>query len=207
MPHQIQNNQNWENLRFAVIDTESTGFDSERDLIVSIAGVTVQQDAIDLSDTFEVMIPFPHNTSSVALHGITRERASGGVPEDKALEDFRQWLRQDIIVGHHIGHDVKMLNTASRRNGQPLFENPVIDTMDLTLRLKDVGALSEVEIETYSLDQLCWIFNIAPHDRHTASGDAFLTAQVFLRLLKQAWHWQWLTLGELTIPYEPKESS
>ena len=27
------------------------------------------------------------------------------------------------------------------------------------------------------------MFGIVPYDRHTASGDAFMTAQVFLRLL------------------------
>jgi len=30
------------------------------------------------------------------------------------------------------------------------------------------------------------MFGVVPHDRHTASGDAFITAQVFLRLLKLA---------------------
>ncbi len=30
------------------------------------------------------------------------------------------------------------------------------------------------------------MFGVIPHDRHTASGDAFITAQVFLRLLRLA---------------------
>jgi DNA polymerase III epsilon subunit-like protein len=37
-----------------------------------------------------------------------------------------------------------------------------------------------------SLDSLADLFGVIPHDRHTASGDAFITALVFLRLLKLA---------------------
>jgi DNA polymerase-3 subunit epsilon len=37
-----------------------------------------------------------------------------------------------------------------------------------------------------SLDTLADLFGVIPHDRHTASGDAFITALVFLRLLKLA---------------------
>ena len=30
------------------------------------------------------------------------------------------------------------------------------------------------------------MFQVIPHDRHTAAGDAFITAQIFLRLLRLA---------------------
>jgi DNA polymerase III epsilon subunit-like protein len=40
--------------------------------------------------------------------------------------------------------------------------------------------------ERHSLDALCERFGITPHDRHTALGDAFLTAQILLRVLKEA---------------------
>jgi hypothetical protein len=50
------------------------------------------------------------------------------------------------------------------------------------------------------LDALCGIFGIIPHDRHTAPGDAFLTAHAFLRLLKLAAKHQRTTLGRLAEP-------
>ena len=57
--------------------------------------------------------------------------------------------------------------------------------MDLTLHLERDGAFAgRPPIRQFTLDALCEMFGVIPHDRHTASGDAFITAQVFLRLLK-----------------------
>jgi DNA polymerase III epsilon subunit-like protein len=45
------------------------------------------------------------------------------------------------------------------------------------------------------------MFGIPPHDRHTAGGDALITAHVFLRLLRAARRVGRGTLGSLTVPY------
>jgi DNA polymerase-3 subunit epsilon len=54
----------------------------------------------------------------------------------------------------------------------------------------------------FTLDGLCEMFGVAMHDRHTAGGDAFLTAQVFLRLLRAAKPVGRVTLGSLCVRYE-----
>ena len=69
--------------------------------------------------------------------------------------------------------------------GFPL-RNAAIDTMEAFLVLSGMGGWNGKEPKGYSLDALCDLFNVTPHDRHTALGDAYLTAQVFLRILKEA---------------------
>ena len=58
-------------------------------------------------------------------------------------------------------------------------------------------------ISEFSLDGLCSLFGVIPHDRRTASGDAFMTAQVFLRLLRLAERLGRSTLGQLTEQFIP----
>jgi DNA polymerase-3 subunit epsilon len=123
--------------------------------------------------------------------------------EPQALELFLDYLRDGVIVGHHIGHDVQALNCACQRHFDLTLKNRWLDTMDLTLHLNDDGAFANRPMAAgFSLDALCDMFGIIAHDRHTAGGDAFLTAQVFLRLLRAAHTVGRRTLDSLCMPYQ-----
>jgi DNA polymerase-3 subunit epsilon len=174
-------------VRFVVLDTETTGFDPRRDKIITIGAVGMVDGEILLSDSFEVMLPIAFNNSSVTVHGITRDEAMGGMEEPEALELFLDYLQDGVIVGHHIGHDIQALNFACGKHFDLELKNRWLDTMDLTLHLDADGAFAGRQLpEGYTLDTLCEMFGVPAHDRHTAGGDALLTALVFQRLLKAA---------------------
>lgn len=178
---------NWESLRFACLDTESTGFDPHRDRIVSISGIGLTAGEIHLTDQFSVILPVAYNTASVTVHGITREASAAGTEEPVALGAFLGWLKDGILVGHHIQHDLKLLNNALHRHYQLSLGNLVIDTAETYFAIREAGGFQgKSDPDGHSLDAFCRLFGIVPHDRHTASGDAFLTAQILLRLLKEA---------------------
>lgn len=178
---------NWEKFRFVSLDCESTGLDPRKDALISIGGIGICEGEICLWDQFTVVMPIAYNTSSVTVHGITREEAAEGMEEPVALDHFLEWLRDGVIVGHHIQHDLTLLNTALQRHYSVHLTNVAVDTMEAFRVLHSSGGFQgRNQPEGYSLDALCKAFGIVPHDRHTALGDAFLTAQVLLRLLKQA---------------------
>ncbi|MBI4470617.1 MAG: 3'-5' exonuclease [Acidobacteria bacterium] len=191
-----------EQVRFVALDTETTGLDPRTDRLITIGAVAVKGGEILLDDAFEAMLKVAYNSSSVTVHGITRDEAREGTDEVEALEAFLGYLRDGVIVGHHIGHDVEMLNRAGERHFGIRMLNRSLDTMDLTLHLKDDGAiLPQSEITNFSLDGLCEWFGVEPHDRHTAGGDAFITAQIFLRLLRIGRKSGRATLGRLAESY------
>ncbi len=200
-------NLGWENARFVILDIESTGLDSRTDRIVSVGALSSMHFQLYLDDVFEAFVPIEYNTSAVHVHGITREMAAErGRPEPEVLANFLGYLCDGVIVGHHVRHDVRMLEKACARHfGIETLPNLIVDTMDLTLRLEEMGAATQSPFERkdFSLDGLCQRFGIAPHDRHTALGDAFLTGQVFLKLLKRAQRAGLLRLGQLMQSYEP----
>jgi len=194
-----------EAVRFVVLDTETTGFDPRRDRIITIGAIAVIDGEILLEDSFEVMLKLAYNNSSVTVHGITRDEAMDGMNEPEALELFLDYLRDGVIVGHHIGHDVQALDFACGEHFDVTLKNLSLDTMDLTLHLNDAGAFAGRAIpEGFTLDSLCEMFGVKAHDRHTAGGDAFLTAQVFLRLLRAAKSVGRVTLGSLLGAYCPE---
>lgn len=189
-------------LRFVILDTETTGLDPRRDRLISIGAVAVKANEIDLADSFEALLKVAYNSSSVTVHGITRQEALDGIEEAEALEAFLDYLRDGVIVGHHIGHDVATLNAGYERHFGFNLKNRSLDTMDLTLLLQRDGAFAGIErVDGFSLDALCEFFDVEPHDRHTAGGDAFITALIFLKLLPLAARFSRSTLGPLTEAY------
>jgi DNA polymerase-3 subunit epsilon len=189
-------------VRFVVLDTETTGLDPRRDKIISIGAIAVQNGEILLEDSFEALLRLSYNNSAVTVHGITRDEARDGFEEAEALQRFLPYLGDAVIVGHHIGHDIQALDCALARHFGTSLPNQFLDTMDLTLHLKDDGAFGDRPLPPgFTLDSLCELFNVVPHDRHTAGGDAFITAQIFLRLLRAARSVGRVTLGSLLAPY------
>ena len=191
-----------DDVRFVVLDSETTGLDPRRDRIITIGAVAVRDGEILLDDSFDALLKMDYNHSSVTVHGITRDEASQGMDEPEALEQFLDYLRDGVIVGHHIGHDIQTLNAGYERHFGIELKNRALDTMDLTLHLNDDGAFADRPMaQGFTLDALCEMFGIPPHDRHTAGGDAFITAQVFLRLLRAARKAGRTTVASLCIPY------
>jgi DNA polymerase-3 subunit epsilon len=194
-------------VRFVVLDSETTGLDPHTDRIITIGAVAVCDGEIVLSDAFDALIKVEKNTSAVTVHGITRDEAQSGVDEPRALEAFLDYLRDGVIVGHHIGHDIATLDAACTRHWGMQLLNRNLDTMDLTLHLERAGAFAgRPPIRKYTLDALCEMFDVIPHDRHTAGGDAFITAQVFLRLARLALRSGRGTLAGVCEVFEAAES-
>jgi DNA polymerase-3 subunit epsilon len=192
-----------DDVRFVVLDSETTGADARTAKLITIGAVAVIGGEIILADALEETIWTSYNSPSVTVHGMTRDETRDGVAEPEALESFLKYLRDGVIVGHHIDHDIITISRATERHFGVRLHNQFLDTMDLTLHLKDDGAFSKMpEFEDFSLDALCDLFGIEAHDRHTAGGDAFITAQIFIRLLRLARRAGRKSLGAVTVPYE-----
>jgi len=189
-------------VRFIVLDSETTGLNPRTDRIITIGAVAVCAGDIILDDAFDALLKVGENTPAVTVHGVTRDEARAGLEEPEALARFLGYLRDGVIVGHHIGHDIGTLDAGYERHWGFQLTNRSLDTMDLTLHLERDGAFhGRPPIRHFTLDSLCEMCGVAPHDRHTASGDAFLTAQVFLRLLRLAARHGRKTLGQLCEPF------
>jgi DNA polymerase-3 subunit epsilon len=185
-------------VRFILLDSETTGLDPRKDRLITIGAIAVIAGEVLLEDTYEAMLKVEYNSSAVTVHGVTREESLSGMDEPEVLEQFLGYLRDGIIVGHHINHDVETFNAGYERHWGFRMSNRSLDTMALALRLEADGAFADQEpFRSFSLDELCDRFGVIPHDRHTAPGDAFMTALVFQRLLRLATRAGRSTLGQL----------
>ena len=171
--------------RFVVLDTETTGFDYEKDRILCIGAVVLQNYKIPIQESFEVFIQQEHyNQATAQIHGILKASVLDRPNEFQALQQFLAFLGDSIIVAHHTFFDVSMINKALERNGLPKLENKTLDTSHLYKKTLLYSPLL-VRKDNYSLDDLADKFDISKKDRHTAMGDAFITAIAFLKILNK----------------------
>jgi len=89
-------------VRFVVLDSETTGLDPRNERLITIGAVAVIDGDIVIKDSFNSLIRLTENTSAVTVHGITRDESLKGVEEQEALEAFLEYVRDGVIVGRHL---------------------------------------------------------------------------------------------------------
>ena len=185
-------------VRFVVFDTETTGLNVKTDQILSIGAMAVQGWQMDLRDTYETLVyqDYVPVESAVKIHGLLPIQKHEGLPEEEAVISFLQYCKNSILVGHHVQFDVAMINQSLKNLGVGPLSNFALDTNELENRLAGSYYYSN-KLNVRSLDFLCQKHNITINDRHTAAGDAFMTALIFLKQLDQLEKRKVTTLGEL----------
>ncbi|PBJ12387.1 PolC-type DNA polymerase III [Flavobacterium sp. ACN6] len=174
-----------EETRFVVLDTETTGFDYENDRMLCIGALVLQNGIISVQDSFEIYLEQDHYDKSTAqIHGILRDLLVRRPTELEALQQFLDFLGDSIIIAHHTIFDVTMINKALERNGLPHLTNKTLDTAYLYKKTLIQSHLFERK-DHYTLDDLADKFDISKKDRHTALGDAYITAIAFLKIVKK----------------------
>ncbi|MFH6992610.1 PolC-type DNA polymerase III [Flavobacterium sp. FlaQc-48] len=178
-------NSTIEETRFVVLDTETTGFDYDNDRILCIGALVLQNGIIAIQNSFEVYIEQDHYDKSTAqIHGILKAFVIPRPGESEALQQFLAFLGDSVIIAHHTIFDVTMINKALERNGLPELTNKRLDTAILYKKTLIKSHLFERK-DHYTLDDLADKFDISKKDRHTALGDAYITAIAFLKIVKK----------------------
>lgn len=184
-------------VRFVVLDTETTGFDYSNDRILSMGALTLINDSIPLDETLDIYLTQEtYRTETAKIHGILKSEKREQVPESEGMERFLAYLGNAVIVAHHAQFDLKMINAALHRMGLPRLGNQHLDTSILYKKSLLRSNLIEPR-DHYSLDDLADRFDIEKTDRHTALGDAYITALAFLAILGRLREKRNLTLSGL----------
>lgn len=169
---------NFEDIRFVALDTETTGFDYENDRILCIGAVAIKNNKILVSDAIEIYIKQDvFNKETVKIHGIRKDGDEEKLSEEEAIIKFIDYLDDAVIVAHHTAFDVTMINMALKRLNVGSLESKQLDTNYIHKKIAKTDTYKKI----FSLEELCEIYDVKMHDRHTALGDALITAYLFLK--------------------------
>lgn len=173
-----------ENTRFIAFDTETTGFDQDKDRILSIGAITIENKTIQVNNSLELYLEQEvFNPETVKIHGLMKKGSMKKVSELEAIECFIKYIGNAILVAHHARFDFGMINAMLSRHKLGKLRNKFIDTAVLFKKSRHI--IYQEQPENYSLDELAKLLNVPIMDRHTASGDALITGIVFQKILSR----------------------
>ena len=165
-------------LVYTVFDTETTGLNpSEGDEIIQIGATRVLNGKLIKQESFEQLVdpcrPIP--AASIPIHGIQPEMVQGQPTIEQVLPAFHAFANETVLVAHNAAFDMRFLQLKEERTGLR-FDHAVLDTLLLS-------AVVHPNQESHRLEAIAERFEINVIGRHTALGDAMVTAEVLIRLI------------------------
>jgi DNA polymerase-3 subunit epsilon len=171
------------NARWVVVDVETAGLDANRDALISIGALGVQGGAIDLADSFEVVLRQPESSSraNIEVHGIGGAEQAGGIDPAAALGAFTEFAGEAPLVAFHAPFDKAVLERAFKLHLRKSWRREWLD-------LADVAPLAwpgRADARR-GLDGWLEAMGIPILYRHRAIVDCLATAQLLLMVLREA---------------------
>ena len=154
--------------RFAVIDTETTGF-GKKDRVIEIAVVLVE--GMEIVQEWETLINPERDISNSSIHGITPEIVSLAPTFAEISSELSRIIDGTFIVAHNLSFDQRMLEQEFSRMKKEINLGSGFCTLQAT-KLK--------------LETACQEYGITNVSAHRALTDARATALIFTKVFQGA---------------------
>lgn len=165
-------------LTYTVFDTETTGLNpSGGDAILQLGAARIVNGKLLRQEIFEQLVDpgrdIPPQT--IPIHGIHPHMVAGQPRIGAVLPAFYAFAQDTVLVAHNAAFDMRFLQLQEEATGI-VFRQPVLDTLLLS-------AVVHPHQASHRLEAIAERFNVPVHGRHTALGDALVTAEIWLRLI------------------------
>ncbi|VVP27173.1 DNA polymerase III PolC-type [Pseudomonas fluorescens] len=169
--------------RWVVLDLETTGLNLNKDRVLSIGAVVIEDGAIDFSQQFERTLQCSELKlgPSVLIHGLGPSAIAAGSDPAQALLDFMEFVGDSPVLAFHAPFDQHMLGRALKDHLGYKLQHLFLDVADIAPLLCPQAPLREAGLDEW----IDW-FKLEVFERHNASADALATAELALILFSRA---------------------
>ncbi len=178
---------------YVVFDFETTGFNAGgEDSIIEVGAVKIKNG--EIIDRFDELIDpgKPLSAKITEVTNITDQMLVGKPKEEEVIRRFIDWFQDFPMVAHNAKFDVSFLEMAYKKYHLGVFQNPVIDTLELSRTLDNTYS-------RHGLSALVKRYDV-PWDEdahHRADYDAEGTALVFHKMLKKLYDRNFETIASI----------
>lgn len=165
---------------FIAFDFETTGLSPFFDRIVEFGAVKFDH-AGTVVETFHELAnpgrPIPPQVT--AVHGITDAAVRRCPPLERVTPVFRDFLgpSTNLLFAHNAAFDTRFLAHELARNGLPLADHTIFDTIDMARHL--------INLDSYRLESVARVLQIRQSGAHRALADALTVKDIVLEFLRR----------------------
>jgi DNA polymerase III subunit epsilon len=176
--------------RWIVVDVETTGLDTQRCGLLSIAALALEpagaRAELRLRDSFEVVLRHEApsadvDRANILLHGIGVGAQRGGVDPASALARFADWVGGAPLLGFHVAFDRAVIE---RHAGLHRVPPPTRHWLDI----EPLAAVLKPQVRAKTLDEWMAALGVVCALRHQAAADVLATAELLLKLWPRLAH-------------------
>lgn len=162
--------------RYVILNTETTGLNPKKDVILSFGALGVTNDIIRIGDNFEVVIlQYKYLHDNGLSNEFLIESKLTKLAEYQAIQSLVDYIGNAVLVGHRIHFDIEMINDVLEKMECGKLKNEALDIEIMHQKLLDVT-------KSFSLDDLVKSYKLPENERNSASDDAYSIALLFLKL-------------------------
>ncbi|HEX9241142.1 MAG TPA: 3'-5' exonuclease [Anaeromyxobacter sp.] len=180
----------WDSLVYWALDLETGGLDARRDPILAVGMLPVRDGRVRLGEKYRTLVRpadgQPIDPESVRAHQLVRDEVKDAPPIAEVLPEIERRLAGGVLLVHHRAVDVAFLEDAYRRSGMRWPAPPVVDTVDLLVKVARKVHRARPELPAdppvLNLSAAREAHGLPPYQAHDALSDALATAELFLVL-------------------------
>lgn len=171
-----------ESSEVVVFDTETTGLDTKKDEIISIAAVKVRGNKIVASEKFVRSIKPTKEVApeSVRIHQIRSVDLKHFGQADNVMRDFLHFIGARKLVGYYLEFDVAMVNRYIKPMLGITLPNEQLDVSALYYD-KKIKGVPQGNIDL-KFDTIMQDLGLPFLGKHDALNDAVMTAMIYIKL-------------------------
>lgn len=163
--------------RIVVLSLDTTGLDTEKDVILSLGAVGVLNNSILVSDNFEILLlQYKYLHDNGLSNEFIIESKQPKLGEREAVQAFVEYIGNAVLVGHRIHFDVAMINVVLEKMECGRLKNEALDIEIMHQKVSD-----NID-KPFAVDELLNTYKIVKSERYSASEDAYNIALLFLKL-------------------------
>ena len=167
-----------EKASFSVVDVETTGLSANKNRIIEIALVKIEN--LKITDKLHYLInPQTYIPPFItSLTGINNDDVIGAPIFSEVVDEIISFTDNTILTAHNFPFDSSFLNSEFSTSGREFINEHSCCTLKIARKIYPT-------LKSKSLSNVAQSLNLKNKNAHRALGDAEITAKVLLKMIKE----------------------